>query len=148
MGKSISLYTIGFTKKGAQKFFKLLTDAGVKRVIDTRLNNVSQLSGFAKRADLEYFLRVIGDIEYSHSVELAPTQNILTEYKKNKGEWSDYEKKFVDLLDKRKIAQTFAPELMDDACLLCSEAAPHFCHRRLVAEYLNEEWGNVEICHL
>lgn len=148
MEKSISLYTIGFTKKGAQKFFELLTDAGVKRVIDTRLNNVSQLSGFAKKADLEYFLRAIGSIEYSHAIELAPTQNILTEYKKNKGEWSDYEKKFVDLLNKRKIAQTFAPELMDGACLLCSEATPHFCHRRLVAEYLNEAWGNVEICHL
>lgn len=145
---TINLYTIGFTKKGAQTFFELLTAAGVKRVIDTRLNNVSQLSGFAKKADLEYFLRVIGNIEYSHALELAPTQDILTEYKKNKGEWSDYEREFVDLLDQRKIAQTLSPEQMDGVCLLCSEATPHFCHRRLVAEYLNEAWGNVEICHL
>ena len=148
MTNSIRLYTIGFTKKGAQKFFELLTTAGVKSVVDTRLNNVSQLAGFAKKADLEYFLKTIGNIEYSHAVELAPTQDILTDYKKNKGEWSDYERKFVDLLDKRKIAESLLPEQLDGACLLCSEAEPHHCHRRLVAEYLNDKWGNVEIQHL
>jgi uncharacterized protein (DUF488 family) len=88
VSKRINLYTIGFTKKSAQKFFELLAEAGVKRIIDTRLNNVSQLAGFAKRKDLEYFLKTISNIEYVHILDLAPTQDILTEYKKNKGDWS------------------------------------------------------------
>lgn len=148
VGKPVNLFTVGFTKKGAQQFFQLLAEAGVTKVIDTRLNNVSQLSGFAKKKDLEYFLRVIGNIEYSHAIDLAPTQDILTEYKKNKGEWLDYEKKFIDLLKERKIAESISPEWIEGACLLCSEAQPHHCHRRLVAEYLNDQWGNVKICHL
>ena len=148
MGEPINLYTIGFTKKGAQQFFHLLTEAGVKRVIDTRLNNVSQLAGFAKKKDLEYFLKMIGNIEYDHALQLAPTKDILTDYKKNKGEWSEYEKRFLDLLEKRKIERSLSPELLEGACLLCSEATPHHCHRRLVAEYLNDQWGNVNIRHL
>ena len=148
MGEPINLYTIGFTKKGAQQFFQLLTEAGVKRVIDTRLNNVSQLAGFAKKKDLEYFLKTIGNIEYDHALQLAPTQDILTDYKKNKGEWSEYEKRFLDLLEKRKIERSLSPDLLEDACLLCSEAQPHHCHRRLVAEYLNDQWGNINIHHL
>ena len=148
MSKRINLYTIGFTKKSAQNFFELLAKAGVKRIIDTRLNNVSQLAGFAKKRDLEYFLKTIGDIEYIHILDLAPTQDILTEYKKDKEDWSVYEQKFLKLVSNRQIEQKVSPELMDNACLLCSEAKPHHCHRRLVAEYLNGKWGNVDICHL
>lgn len=117
-------------------------------MIDTRLNNVSQLAGFAKRADLEYFLNTIGDIEYLHILDLAPTQNILDEYKKQKGDWATYEQKFTQLIVDRKIEEKLTPGLIDGACLLCSEAKPHYCHRRLVAEYLNQQWGNVLIHHL
>ncbi|MFB2972121.1 DUF488 family protein [Aerosakkonema sp. BLCC-F183] len=148
MNKDINLYTIGFTQKSAEQFFETLLKAGVKRVIDTRLNNVSQLAGFAKRKDLEYFLRKVGNIEYVHILDLAPTQDILDDYKKKKGDWETYEKKFVDLIAKRKIEEKVSPDILDGGCLLCSEAKPHHCHRRLVAEYLNNKWGNVKICHL
>ena len=145
---NINLYTIGFTKKTAQDFFTLISKAGIKRIIDTRLNNVSQLAGFAKRKDLEYFLREIADIEYVHILDLAPTKDILDNYKKKKGNWETYEKSFLDLMRKRQIESTISPELLDRGCLLCSEAKPHNCHRRLVAEYLNNKLGNINIYHL
>lgn len=148
MTNQINLFTIGFTKKSAQNFFDTLAAAGVKKIIDTRLNNVSQLAGFTKRIDLEYFLRKIGDIEYVHVLDLAPTQDILNEYKKQKGDWTAYEQKFTQLIAERQIEKTVSPDLMNSACLLCSEAMPHQCHRRLVAEYLSQKWGNVSIHHL
>ena len=144
-----SVYTIGFTKKDARRFFSMLRQAGVKRVIDVRLNNVSQLSGFAKKADLEYFLAEISGIEYRHVPELAPTQDILDAYKKQKGDWKTYEQQFRQLMVERKIEQTMPRDVIDGACLLCSEDKPHFCHRRLVAEYLQDKWRNgIHIEHL
>ncbi|NES17994.1 MAG: DUF488 domain-containing protein [Symploca sp. SIO3E6] len=148
MSQQINLFTIGFTQKSAQKFFNTLQQADVKTVIDTRLNNVSQLAGFTKKADLEYFLKTIGKINYVHILDLAPTKDIVDEYKKKKGDWDTYEQKFLQLIANRQIEQKVSPELIDGACLLCSEAKPHQCHRRLVAEYLNDKWGNVRICHL
>ncbi len=148
MKQSTNLFTIGFTKKTAQEFFTLLSNAGVKRIIDTRLNNISQLAGFAKRKDLEYFLKEITDIDYIHILDLAPTQDILDNYKKKKGDWETYEHNFLDLVKKRQIENKISPELLDRGCLLCSEAKPHNCHRRLVAEYLNDKLGNINICHL
>jgi uncharacterized protein (DUF488 family) len=148
MTPSIHLFTIGFTQKSAQTFFETLKKAGVKKVIDTRLNNVSQLAGFAKRTDLEYFLKSLGGIDYAHILDFAPTQDILDDYKKRKGDWAVYEQKFLQLISDRQIEQTIAPHQLDGACLLCSEAQPHHCHRRLVAEYLNKKWGNLDICHL
>ena len=148
MSSYVDLFTIGFTQKTAQKFFDTLVKSGVKRVIDTRLNNVSQLAGFTKKTDLEYFLKKIGNIEYIHILELAPTKDILDEYKKNKGDWSVYEQKFLHLMTEREIEKKVRPELLDGGCLLCSEAKPHYCHRRLVAEYLSTKWGNVKICNL
>jgi uncharacterized protein (DUF488 family) len=112
------------------------------------LNNVSQLAGFSKRADLEYFLKTIGGIEYVHILDLAPTQDILDEFKKNKGDWSIYEQKFLQLMANRQIENTISPSQLDGACLLCSEAKPHHCHRRLVAEYFNKKWGTLNINHL
>jgi uncharacterized protein (DUF488 family) len=148
MKDQINLFTIGFTQKNAQKFFDILKKSGTKRVIDTRLNNISQLAGFTKKTDLEYFLKTIADIDYVHILDLAPTKDILDEYKKNKCDWKIYENKFLQLVANRKIEKKVSPDLIDGACLLCSEAKPHNCHRRLVAEYLNEKWGNINICHL
>ncbi len=148
MNQPINLYTIGFTQKTAQKFFETLVSAGVTRVIDTRLNNISQLAGFTKRNDLEYFLEKIGDIEYVHILDMAPTKDILDAYKKNNGDWEIYEKEFLQLLSKREIEKKVSSEILAGSCLLCSEAKPHHCHRRLVAEYLSEKLGNINICHL
>ena len=140
--------TIGFTHKNAEEFFTRLKKAGVKRVVDVRLNNVSQLAGFSKRDDLKFFLKSILGIEYVHSPILAPTQDILDDYKKNKGDWKVYEQKFLALMEQRHIEQQVPKELVEEGCLLCSEDKPHFCHRRLVAEYLNNKWGGLKIEHL
>lgn len=145
---AITLYTIGFTQKSAEEFFTRLKKAGVKRIVDVRLNNMSQLAGFSKKGDLQYFLREIGDIEYIHLLELAPTQDILDEYKKNKGDWSVYEEKFLRLISERKIEDRVSHDLLDHSCLLCSEATPEHCHRRLVAEYLKSKWNDLQIIHL
>jgi len=140
--------TIGFTHKNAEDFFTRLRKAGVKRVVDVRLNNISQLAGFSKRDDLKYFLKSILGIEYVHSPFLAPTQDILDEYKKNKGDWKVYQHKFLGLMEQRQIESQLPKEIVDGGCLLCSEDKPHFCHRRLVAEYLSAKWGGLRIEHL
>lgn len=142
----IRVFTIGFAKKSARQFFSALHSAGVRRLVDVRLNNVSQLAGFTKRADLEYFLSAIGGIGYVHRPDLAPTKEILDAYKKKQIDWAEYERRFVELLQQRQTE--ISPDEMDGACLLCSEPTARKCHRRLVAEYLRQKWGNVEVCHL
>ena len=146
--EKVRLFTIGFTKKSAEQFFTMLSKAGVKRVIDIRLHNVSQLAGFAKRDDLRFFLGAICGIDYLHMTELAPTQDILDRYKKKGGGWAAYEKDFLKLISDRRIEQKVSEELFHHGCLLCGEEAPDHCHRRLVAEYLREKWGGLEIIHL
>jgi uncharacterized protein (DUF488 family) len=145
----ITLFTIGFSGKSAEEFFGTLEKAGVKRLIDVRLNNVSQLAGFTKKKDLEYFLREIAGIEYLHYTDLAPTPDILDRFKK-KGEidWSEYERLFNLLLAERQPEEHHRPEEFDGACMLCSEPTPENCHRRLVAERLRDKWGNVIVKHL
>ncbi len=144
----MKIFTIGFTKKSAETFFTRLQNAGVKRLVDVRLNNVSQLAGFAKKDDLRYFTKTICNVDYLHIPNLAPTKEMLDAYKKQKGDWGLYEREFLDLMRKRKIEDTTSPEMLDGCCLLCSEEKPHHCHRRLIAEYLKDSWGNVEIEHI
>lgn len=142
------LFTIGFTKKSAETFFTEIRQSGARRLVDVRLNNVSQLAGFSKRDDLRYFLREICGIDYVQLPSLAPTQELLDQYRKQKGGWPAYERQFLALMRERAIEQATPKELIADACLLCSEEKPQQCHRRLVAEYLAGQWGGVEIIHL
>lgn len=142
------LYTIGFTKTDAESFFETLGQSHVRRVIDVRLKNSSQLSGFAKRDDLRYFLKSLHQIDYLHLLDLAPTSEMLDAYKKYKGSWEEYEQAFLELIHRRQIEQNLPPELIDGACLLCSEDTPEHCHRRLVAEYLFERDPSLTIEHL
>jgi uncharacterized protein (DUF488 family) len=144
----MKLFTIGFTKKTAEKFFGLLRGSGARRVVDVRLNNVSQLAGFAKKDDLAFFLKELAGMEYVHLPELAPTQEMLDAYKKGKGDWQLYEQRFLSLMRERKIEEKLPRSLFEGACLLCSEDKPHQCHRRLIAEYLQQHWGDVEVKHL
>lgn len=144
----MKIYTIGFTKKSAKFFFTKLRDAGITKVIDVRLNNVSQLAGFAKRDDLIFFLSELCACEYIHLPEWAPTKEILDSYKKKKIDWSEYVFSFSKLIDERKIEKKFSAEELNNACLLCSESTPEQCHRRLVAEYLKEKFDNIELYHL
>lgn len=136
------VFTIGFTRSSAAHFFHRLSTAGVRQVIDVRVRNTSQLAGFAKSADLAWFLRELGGIGYQHAPALAPTGEMLTAYRAAKRGWDDYAQQFRRLLAEREVERMFWPEALAGACLLCSEAAPHRCHRRLVCDYLNEKWNN------
>jgi uncharacterized protein (DUF488 family) len=144
----MKVFTIGFTKKNAEQFFNCLRLPGIVRLVDVRLSNVSQLAGFTKRDDLRYFLREILNIDYVHLPELAPSQAILDDYKKNGGDWATYERKYLELMKTRKAEEMISKEIINGACLLCSESTPEHCHRRLLAEYLRSCWRNMEIIHL
>lgn len=144
----VRLFTIGFTGKSAEQFFGHLQRAGVRVLIDTRLNNVSQLAGFTKRRDLEYFLNAIAGIGYVHDTELAPTADLLGAYKKKQIDWPEYERRFNALLERRAPEARRRPAEFDRACLLCSEPTPEHCHRRLVAERLVRVWPEVHVEHL
>lgn len=144
----MKIFTIGFTKKSAEQFFTRLKQPGLLRLVDVRLNNVSQLAGFAKKNDLKFFLREICKLDYIHLPELAPTKEILDAYKKNGEDWTTYERQFLALMASRRVETKLDRSLIDGGCLLCSEATPEHCHRRLVSEYLKGKWGDVEIQHL
>src|SRR6516165_7047383 len=138
----MEIYTTGFTKKTAAEFFGSLRQAGIKRLIDVRLQNSSQLAGFTKREDLPFFLREICQAQYLHEPLLAPTQDMLDAYKKRKESWSDYEQRFLALMKERKIEERIDRKSFElPTVLLCSEATAEYCHRRLVSEYLQEKWG-------
>lgn len=148
MRDGITIFTIGFAKKSAKGFFERLKESGVRKVVDVRLSNSSQLAGFTKKGDLEFLLKEIGGIEYVHLPDLAPTEEILGLYKRKEIDWPEYERRFSRLISDRRIETKVSPEDIDNACLLCSEPKPAKCHRRLVAEHLQRAWGNVRIAHL
>ena len=144
----MKVYTIGFTRKSASDFFELLRGSGAKRVVDVRLSNTSQLAGFTKKEDLEYFLGKICRMKYLHLPELAPTREMLDAYRKDHKNWRVYEGQFLALMEQRRIEKPGLKRTLANSCLLCSEEKPDQCHRRLVAEYLQRSWGDLEIVHL
>lgn len=145
----MEICTIGFTKKSASEFFGTLRHADIKRLVDVRLNNSSQLAGFSKREDLPFFLRELCDADYVHEPLLAPEPEMFDEYKKRKGSWSDYERRFLALMAERHVEQHLDRRLFDvPTVLLCSEPTAERCHRRLVAEYLKSKWVDVTVRHL
>lgn len=142
------IYTIGSSKKNLREFVTKLLDAGIKKVIDVRLNNTSQLAGYAKKENLEYVLGLVG-LEYEHHPELAPTEELLRSYKQKEISWDEYEKLFNQLLVKRHPIDSISLDSGDDPiCLLCSEDKATRCHRRLLAEYYQRNVPGVEIHHL
>lgn len=146
----MEIFTIGFTRTTAEDFFGRLKSNRIERLLDVRLNNKSQLAGFAKRDDLAYFLRELVGAEYEHEPLLAPTQDILDDFKKRKEmPWEEYEERFLGLMREREIESRLSPdEFSRRTVLLCSESTPERCHRRLAAEYLRDRWKDVEIIHL
>jgi len=144
----VTIFTIGFGQKGAREFFGMLKASAVRKVIDVRLNNVSQLAGFTKKDDLAFFLETIVGIEYEHRTALAPTKEMLDAYRAGKTAWPDHEQRLRALFSERAVESILAPRDTDGACFLCSEPEPDRCHRRVVAEYLRDRWGTVEIRHL
>ena len=145
----ITLYTIGFTKKSAEQFFGLLRDNGVKQLVDVRINNTSQLAGFAKGKDLEFFTNEICHIPYKHIVDFAPTKKLLDQWHKNEVTWTEYVEIYTRMLKDREIVKKYGVKSFDGACFLCSEDTPEQCHRRLLAEYMQEHSKEkVRIVHL
>jgi uncharacterized protein (DUF488 family) len=144
----MKIFTIGFTKSKASNFFSRLKDAEVEKIYDTRLNRTSQLSGFAKQDDLAFFLDELSGIKYNVEALLAPTKDILQAYRKKEIDWAEYERLYLNLLDARKIEDRIDFDEMHNGCLLCSEAEPDHCHRRLAANYIANAKENIEIVHL
>lgn len=146
---SIAVTTIGFTQTTAARFFDRLKKAKVRQVMDVRLHNTSQLAGFAKSDDLAYFLKTICKAGYVHEPLLAPTEAIMTAFKKEKGDYQIFRRQFLGLMAERKVEKKLTPAMFDHTCLLCSEAKPHHCHRQLVCDYLNDKWdGKLAVTHL
>ena len=146
--RGVELFTIGFAGKSAEEFFTSLVKNGVRKVIDVRLNNVSQLAGFTKKNDLQYFLKVIAAIEYEHVPLLAATKELMEGFRGGKISWEEFEAAYLDLLEERQVLTKLKPEDFDRACLLCSEEKPDHCHRRLAAEWLKGKWGGMEVRHI
>jgi uncharacterized protein (DUF488 family) len=145
----MEIYSIGFTQKNASEFFGTLRASGIERLLDVRLNNTSQLAGFAKHSDLPYFLREICAADYEHEPLLAPTQEILDTFKKHKGSWDVYSEAYLALIRSRKVESVLSPDsFIKKTVLLCSEATAEYCHRRLALEYLQKHWTEVTIRHL
>ncbi len=126
----MKVFTMGFTKKNAELFFSRLRQPGLKRLVDARLNNVSQLTGFTKKDDLKFFLKTVNNMEYVHLPELAPNKELLEEYKKHNGDWAVYECNFLALMESRHVEDKVSKDIIDGGCLLCSESTPEHCHRR------------------
>jgi len=145
---AVTIFTIGFGQKTARDFFGILQASAASKVIDVRLNNVSQLAGFTKKDDLAFFLDAIVGMGYEHRTELAPTKEMLDAYRAGKVAWPDHEERIRHLLAERAVENVLTPEDMDRACLLCSEPEPDHCHRRIVAEYFRDRWRDVTIRHL
>jgi uncharacterized protein (DUF488 family) len=145
----MKLYTIGFTKKSAERFFALLGENGIERLVDIRLHPGGQLAGFTKQSDFPYFLAHLADCEYHHFPTLTPSNDVLSEYRKDHN-WSRYVTGFEALMDERKIPNSLDRQFFTEkaCCLLCSEATPEQCHRRLVAERLTRAWPGTEIVHI
>lgn len=142
------IYTIGFTRKSAQEFFATLRNNNIKRIVDIRLNNVSQLAGFAKRDDLKYFLGELCGIDYCHLEFLAPTKKMKDEYTESK-DWDVYAKEYNELLATRNVLDELDKSFFErETCFLCAEASPDRCHRALLTQYLQDHWGDLEVRHL
>ena len=145
----MKVYSIGFAGKSAEEFFGLLKDERITKLVDVRLNNVSQLTGFTKKKDLEYFLRELCGAEYVHALELAPTKEIFDDYRAKKITWDQLEARYRDLLRERNVEAVLDRRIVEGpSVFLCSEASPAQCHRRLALEYLQEKWGGFDIVHL
>jgi uncharacterized protein (DUF488 family) len=145
----MEIYTIGFTRKSAANFFDPLKKRGIKRLVDVRVSNTSQLAGFTKRDDLAYFLRELVDADYLHETMLAPSPELLKDYRSGKLSWEAYEQLFLGLLAERKVEDALRPQFFLHATvLLCSEATAERCHRRLIVQYLDRVWGEVQAVHL
>ncbi|HMD57528.1 MAG TPA: DUF488 domain-containing protein [Solirubrobacteraceae bacterium] len=145
----MEIYTIGFTQTTARGFFTRLADARIEHVLDIRLNNSSQLAGFAKASDLPYFLEELIGARYEHEPLLAPTKELLDQARGRGADWPRFAERFLALLRERRVEELLSPSDFERrTALLCSEAAADRCHRRLVGEHLGASWPDVTVIDL
>lgn len=145
---SATIYTIGFTRKGAERFFGLLQDAGVRLLLDIRARPESQLAGFARAPDLAWLLKRLYGIDYLRVSSLAPTKGLLADYRAAKLGWDDYARRYLAEMDPPRIEAELAGIDLNRACLLCAEDSADQCHRRLAAEWLKDRTPGTGIIHL
>ena len=144
----MELFTIGYTKKSAEKFFGIITDNKIEIVADVRLYNSTQLAGFSKSVDLQYFLKKICSCNYIALKQLAPNPSLFENYKNGKTTWNEYEKIYNKFLDTQANLDFFYAFKNKRICILCAESTPEHCHRRLIAEKISKTYDNVKITHL
>ncbi len=143
----MNLYTIGFSQKSAEEFFKILKLNNVIRLIDIRLNSKSQLAGFTNVKHLPYFLKIHG-IEYLYRPDFAPSKKLLNGYKNKSVSWQEYENEYNEIIVQRNIIEKIDWNIFNNSVLLCSEPTAEHCHRRLLAEYLAQNKSEITIKHL
>ena len=144
----MELFTIGYTKKSAEKFFEIMSDNKIEIVADVRLYNSTQLAGFSKSVDLQYFLKKICGCNYIALKQLAPNPSLFENYKNGKTTWNEYEKIYNKFLDTQANLDFFYAFKNKRICILCAESTPEHCHRRLIAEKISKTHDNVKITHL
>jgi len=144
----LDLFTIGYTKKSAEKFFGIISENKIEIVADVRLYNSTQLAGFSKSWDLKYFLKQICNCSYIEMQEFAPTRSLFDNYKKGYIKWHEYERVYNEFLNTRANLDFFGAFQNKRICLLCAEDTPECCHRRLLAEKIAITYDNVTIVHL
>lgn len=146
----MKIFTMGFTQKNAEQFFGLISKNEIELLIDVRLNNQSQLAGFTKGRDLQFFLENLCKCKYEHNIIFAPTKEILNSYKKQQISWGDYVVQYNALLEKRNVENIFMRKYIEynRVLLLCSEPTAENCHRRLLAERLKNYIPEIEITHI
>ncbi len=144
----MELFTIGHTKKSAEKFFGIIGDNKIEIVADVRLYNSTQLAGFSKSSDLQYFLKKICGCNYIALKQLAPNPSLFENYKNGKTSWNEYEKIYNKFLDTQANLDFFYAFKNKRICILCAESTPEHCHRRLIAEKISKTYDDVKITHL
>jgi uncharacterized protein (DUF488 family) len=146
----MEVFSIGLSGRSAESFFEALRAAEVKRVLDVRLHNTSNLAGYGKAAHLPYLLRELCVAEYEHEPLLAPSAELFDGLKKTRTlSWDDYERGIRDLLAERRVQERLDPgDFAVPTGLLCACPDAERCHRRIVLEYLDAAWGGLDITHL
>lgn len=140
----LKIYTIGTNGKNKEIFAEILNAVDVNTVIDVRLWRQSRFVPWTSGTNLQ---RMLGD-KYKYIPELTPTLDLLTKIKNGTINWAEYEQIFNDILKKRRIENLFTPDTINKVCFLCAEKTAENCHRRLVAEYLQQHFPDIEIVHL
>ena len=144
----MQIFTIGYTKKSAREFFGLIKANEIDVLVDVRLYNNTQLAGFSKSRDLEFFLAALCGCGYVWAKQFAPSPALFNDYKSGQIDWAACEAVYRDFLNAHTGLDFFRLYRNKRICLLCAEETPECCHRRLLAEKIADEYDGTEITHL